>query len=99
MGLVRVESGALVKSASDEAWLARLHLRKLLGHHPLDDAEVCEIACRRDIVFSRHLPELNPVIGCVEGLAGLVIHEGDDLVAHLVVVVRVFALPHVTSGW
>ena len=76
---------------SGEARLTRSHLGEPLSHHPLDDAEVSEIARPRNPVLGRYLPELNPVIGGVERLASLVIHELDDLIAHGVVIVGMFA--------
>lgn len=72
--------------------LTRLHLGKLTPHHPSDDSKVGEVAIARDTVCAGHFAELVPKIAGIEGLASLVIHEGDDLVSHRIVLGRMITL-------
>lgn len=75
------------KQSSDKDCLARLSRADRLRYHALDDIEVREIALRRNRVLGRHGSEMIPIKGLVQRLAGLPVHEGEDLVAHGVVVV------------
>lgn len=84
---------------SGENSLLRLHLRQLHGHHPLNDVEVCEVAGCRYLVLGSYFSELRPEIVGVEGLAGLIVHESDDLVTHGVIVIRVITLSQVNLHW